>query len=91
MFRARVAAAFERLVAEHDGRTVVAVSHGGFIVASFLALLAVANDDRRARLDPTHTSLTEWERDGGPWRLVRYNDAAHLVDPALRTQSTFAI
>jgi len=34
---------------------------------------------RRLKLRTAHASLTEWEHDGQGWRLLRYNDAAHLA------------
>ena len=43
-----------------------------------LAFLPLAPDSGRLRLPTEHTSLTEWELDDEGWRLVRYNDAAHL-------------
>jgi hypothetical protein len=29
--------------------------------------------------ETVNTSLTEWRHADGRWRLVRYNDAAHLA------------
>lgn len=87
-FQLRVGRTFARLVAEHAGRTVVAFCHGGVVDASLAVLCGLATQapltfDLRTR----NTSLTEWERhpataDGAPprWRLLRYNDAAHLAD-----------
>ena len=33
-----------------------------------------------AYINPSYTSITEWEysEPGGPWVLMRYNDVAHL-------------
>jgi hypothetical protein len=33
-----------------------------------------------AQLEVTNTSITEWRIDDDTWRLVRYNDHAHLAD-----------
>ncbi|MHB8674759.1 MAG: histidine phosphatase family protein [Candidatus Limnocylindrales bacterium] len=74
----RVEDTLDRFAARFDGRTVVAVSHAGFIVVSFLLLFAIPVTGRRARLDPLHTSLTEWQASNGTWSLVRYNDVHHL-------------
>jgi probable phosphoglycerate mutase len=68
---ARVAAAMQSIALAHLGQSVVAVSHGGFIVATFLTLLGMT----RGFIDPPYTSLTEWEWMEGKkiWRLVRHN------------------
>jgi probable phosphoglycerate mutase len=78
-FRERVYAALERIAAAHKGQTVVACSHGGFIVLSFLAMYW-PREGMRPFLDPRHSGLTEWVFDPrqGVWTLARYNDAAHL-------------
>lgn len=78
----RVESTLRRLAERFGGQTVVAVTHGGFIVTAFLALFG-AGDHRRgriARLDPAHTSLTEWRVTGTRWQLTRYNDTHHLTD-----------
>jgi probable phosphoglycerate mutase len=96
-FTARVDATLHRLTEAGPERTVVAVTHAGFIVAAFLDLFGAVGrrsglplwpdeaagrrPERRARLDPTHTALTEWRVAGGTWQLVRYNDASHLARP----------
>ena len=56
------------------------VCHGGIIGASFVALgeLPIART-RRAIHETSNTSLTEWRHTGRDWRLVRFNDAAHLA------------
>jgi len=69
-----------RLLAErHSGECVVVVCHAGVVEASLLELMPV--DPRRGRLGlrTGHTSLTEWELSAGGWRLLRYNDVAHLA------------
>jgi probable phosphoglycerate mutase len=76
--RARVA--LDGLRERFDGQTVVAVTHAGFVVASFL--LAIDATARRPAMrlwiDPAHAALTEWQVSGSVWRLARYNDAGHL-------------
>ncbi len=79
-FLPRVEAALCRLADRFEGRTVVAVSHAAFVVASVLTLFAIPRPGTRTRLDPVHTSLTEWERSDAIWRLIRYNDCHHLAD-----------
>ena len=83
-FSARVGSALSRLVAAHEGQTVVVACHGGVIECSLRALGELPLAPRfLARIE--NTSLTEWERSpaGGDetrWTLVRFNDAAHLAD-----------
>lgn len=76
-FRQRACAAVERLAAANEGRTVMAVVHGGVILAATLRFLGLA--PRSFAHDLANTSLTEWaRRPGGAWLLHRFNDAAHL-------------
>ncbi len=81
-FFVRVGQRLGRITHEHPGQTVVVVGHGGTIGASFVSL---GDLPLRSGLQPTHeavnTSITQWRHDGdGPWRLERFNDAAHLFD-----------
>jgi broad specificity phosphatase PhoE len=79
-FFVRAGARLRRIAYEHPGQRVVVVCHGGIIGASFIALgdlpiqkgLALSHEI-------TNTSLTEWRHTGTDWRLVRFNDAAHLA------------
>lgn len=59
------------------GQTVVAATHAGFIVASFLTRFAIPRPGTGTRIDPDFARLTEWRVQQGSWRLVRYNDTAH--------------
>lgn len=79
---ARVETTLEEIAARFAGRTVLAVTHAGFIVNAFLSLFGVPihGAGRRAWLEPVHTALTEWRVAGTSWHLVRYNDAAHITD-----------
>lgn len=83
-FTARVSRALARITTEHEGKTIVAVCHGGVIDAAFLHFFGLP----LGRVPPvgffTHnTSLTHWEFDArskrNRWRLVKYNDDAHLA------------
>jgi probable phosphoglycerate mutase len=80
-FVRRVDAALRRLAAEHSGELVVVASHAGVVEASLLTLLPVAGgrDGARLQLRTGHASLTTWELDADRWRLLGYNDTAHLV------------
>jgi 2,3-bisphosphoglycerate-dependent phosphoglycerate mutase len=89
-FVARVDRALQRLVAEYAGHTVVVACHGGVIVSSLVSLMGLpalegppgTPGTRPVRFNPVNASVTVWERHesefGAPWRLVRYNDVAHL-------------
>lgn len=85
-FVLRVGKTLRRLTLANPGKTVVAVCHGGVIDASFavffnMPLLAPPP----ARLYTHNTSITHWEYEDETeqsrhWRLVRYNDDAHVRD-----------
>jgi probable phosphoglycerate mutase len=79
-FLDRVEAALIDLTARHAGGTVVVACHGGVVDASMLRFLQMDEQYRAARFITENSSLTEWTRRGERWRLVRYNDAAHLQD-----------
>lgn len=83
-FHFRAGTAIHRLIAEHPGRAVVVVCHGGVIDVAIRSMLSV-NMVGGFHLWTVNTSLTELTRQvtrpGGPearWVLRRYNDAAHL-------------
>jgi broad specificity phosphatase PhoE len=80
-FIERVQTILLRLANRFNGQTVVAVTHAGFVVASFLMLFdaTTPRSDVKVWLDPENTALTEWYVSGTIWRLVRYNDAYHLL------------
>ena len=74
-----------RVVHEHRGGAIVVACHGGVIDAAFRGLLRLPAHGA-FELQTTNTSLTELvttRRDR--WRLVRYNDAAHLAGLPLET------
>jgi broad specificity phosphatase PhoE len=78
-FVARASGAVARLADAHRGDRVVMVCHAGVIESTLLAFLPVAAERTRLGLATEHTSLTEWELGDKCWRLLRYNDAAHLL------------
>ena len=80
-FHERVRQVLERLAQEHEGRTVVAVSHAGVIMASLRELLGIGRPGTGTRLAPTNTGLTEWEWEPEPgrWTLHSFNEAVHLL------------
>jgi len=85
-FGERVESALGKIVAAHDGETVVIACHGGVIEQAFhLWGLSVL---KGLHLDVRNTAITEfhltdvwpWHQPAPPaWRLVRHNDAAHLI------------
>jgi probable phosphoglycerate mutase len=82
-FQRRVDAILRTLADRHPGETVVVACHGGVVNASLVALMG-ARESARLELRTHNTSITEWEREDGTWRLLRYNDSAHLATvPAL--------
>lgn len=80
-FVARAAAGVAAVADAHRGQLVVVACHAGVVEATMLAWLA-AGARPRLGLRTAHASMTEWERHDGGWRLLRYNDAAHLDGPA---------
>lgn len=77
-FHLRVGEALSRAIRAHAGRTVVVSCHGGVVDATFRHLLRTAPTGS-FELQTLNTSITEFRRPApGTWRLVRYNDAAHL-------------
>lgn len=80
-FSTRAQIALNRIVEEHAGKTIVILTHGGVIQASFeyffgygLATL------QRASLVMKNTSITHWlqPQSAGKWVLERFNDYQHL-------------
>lgn len=77
----RVGEAVASIAAEHEGRTVVAVSHGGSIRLATCHLLGLPAAELGRIMSIGNASITEFlvEPDG-TGRLVRLNDTAHLVE-----------
>jgi probable phosphoglycerate mutase len=88
----RVASALDALAARHPGQLVVVACHAGVVEASLLAKLPVAGglDGARLQLQTRHASMTGWEVGGGRWRLLGYNDAAHLSVTELTAETAAA-
>ena len=77
-FHLRVGQALSRSIRTHAGRTIVVSCHGGVVDAAFRHLLRTAPTGA-FELQTLNTAITEFRRTGsGAWRLMRYNDAAHL-------------
>jgi 2,3-bisphosphoglycerate-dependent phosphoglycerate mutase len=81
-FRARVLGVVEAIAGAHDGRTIAAFCHGGVIFTSVVELFGLRAGDHPS-LDADFTSVTEWRRAAGRWRLARFNDVSHIRGTAL--------
>ncbi len=78
----RVRMALNKLEENYGEQNVIAVTHSGFIVVSFLVLFEAPFFNRRAVIHPDYTSITEWSVSNGVWQLVRFNDTNHLAAEA---------
>ena len=85
-FVLRVSTAFDRIIRENEGKTMVIVCHGGVIGVSFIYFFGMGSlQYPQAGFDTDNTSITHWARrsfSGRParWRLKCYNDDMHLRD-----------
>lgn len=85
-FVLRVGTTLNRILHEHEGKTVVVVCHGGVIDASFLVFFGMNTLTPPSTAFYTrNTSITVWEHrevDGYSrrWRLAGYNDDLHTRD-----------
>jgi probable phosphoglycerate mutase len=84
-FMARVAAAIARITEAHEGKTIVAVTHGGFVDGAFAHFLRLGTGLPPTQFLTRHASITHWQRrpqwnQTPGWALVTFNDAAHLRD-----------
>ena len=89
-FHTRVRGALRRVLETHAGADVVVSCHGGVVDAAFRYALDLPVTGGFA-LHTLNTSLTEFVAPGRPgeaWRLVRYNDAAHLAGLPSATERT---
>lgn len=79
----RVGGAISDLARQWEGRSVVAVSHGGCIRLATCHLLGLPAAELGRIMSIGNTSITEFlvEPDGSG-RLVRLNDTAHLLTPS---------
>ena len=72
-FAGRVEEVLNRLALAEPARDTLVVTHAGVIVASILARFGVLGASRRARLEPSHASITVWDCAAEAWVLERYN------------------
>jgi len=79
-FFARAGERLNRVTLDNPGERVVVVTHGGIVGASFVALGEISIGKASTFMPETqNTSMTEWCHTSQGWRLVRFNDAAHLA------------
>ena len=78
-FHSRVHDELDRALDEHRGSTIVVSCHGGVVDAAFRRLLGfpVTGGFELHTLNTSLTELLQVRPDR--WRLIRYNDAAHLA------------
>lgn len=77
-FRARVRKAIDRIVADHEGQTIVVVCHGG-VINGYLASLYETQPSWFIAVE--NTSVTLLRSGGGRPLVFTVNDAHHLYDP----------
>ncbi len=82
-FMLRVHSSLHRILQQYEGKTIVIVCHGGVIDGSFAYFLNLnTRKPKRLEFYPHNTAITHWEqysyRQQKLWRLVCYNDVAHL-------------
>ena len=74
----RVVAAFDAIASRHAGARIVAVSHGGVLIAFAKHVLGLPQEARR-RFHIHNTSLSVFQRDdAGQWNVRTLGDLAHL-------------
>jgi len=76
---ARIDAALQRLMVEHDGKRILVVSHGGSIKSWIVRLLGASSEGLRALAGIGNCGLSVVLRDSrGRLRLESFNDTSHL-------------
>jgi probable phosphoglycerate mutase len=84
----RVFRAVSALADAHPGRTSLVVSHGAALKGFVARVLGLASEGMRAFRVQANTGVTVVERDEARvWRLLVWNDEAHLHDPVLKALS----
>ncbi len=88
-FSYRTGRALYELIEGNPGTTIMAVCHGGVIDIAMRLFMGLGMTGQFV-LWTLNTSITEFVAtdDPGVWRLVRYNDAAHLSGLPTRTDPT---
>lgn len=99
-FALRIGTALSDITERHSGHTVVIACHGGVIEQSAIAFFGLAHYGEVTTFDIANTGITEWLRPDpdqiwwrppGRWRLIRFNDAAHLEGVGRQTNGSPAV
>lgn len=71
---------FRTAAARHDGQNVLVVTHGGVLRAFFLLLMGGALNERALLPSTGNTGIStvRYDPDTDRWRLISWNDTAHL-------------
>ena len=78
-FQFRVGQALRRTIDEHAGKTIVVACHGGVVDAVMRFTLKMPPTGS-FQIHTLNTSITEFELiEPHMWKLMRYNDTAHLA------------
>jgi 2,3-bisphosphoglycerate-dependent phosphoglycerate mutase len=77
----RASAALRALALRYPGQLTVVIAHGGVVMSSMIRFLELPDLGRHVQLHTENASITEWLYTGVRWRLMRFNDAAHLRGP----------
>ncbi len=86
---ARVRGAIDRIAARHEGQAVAVVSHGAALKAFMASVLGMGLLHMRVFSTAANTAVSLVEQaSAGSYRLVVWNDSAHLCDPWIRTHAT---
>ena len=76
-FHARVCEAFEAIAAQHAGRSVVVVTHGGVLATFFRHIHAIPLGAAHA-IPISNASYNVLRHDGAKWSVETWSDIAHL-------------
>lgn len=79
-FTERVGGALLGLAEQHPGQKLALVTHGGTVRAMVLFLQALQGLPADTIGLIGNTSITELRHDESGWRVVRFNDIAHVVE-----------
>lgn len=79
LFTERVAVVLLRLAVQHPGERLAIVTHGGAVRAMVRSIYERHDHDQSVPFIG-NTSITELAFDDGAWRVLRLNDATHVVD-----------
>lgn len=85
----RAADFLEEMAAKHPGRTVLCVSHGGFIRNILQIVLKIERFNVRPRADNTAVSCFKTSDNGRNWQLITWNDTAHLQSDNMNISSGY--